>query len=213
MRSYITTIMNFSHEQKKAIVWTMVSVIMADCKVAPEEENLIIQIISNELNESISILNEASALTQSYVVSILKVLSDEQKNIIVNYWERLMMVDSHIDPKELHVIIAMGNAIEANVSAFRWLLGGSISILPSLKGTTWSNIDSNFNISFDSNSVNGCVYNGTFGIYHYDRLNDLIQISIDDCGLSKNVILSILSQNQNSMTVTLNGKRHDLIRK
>lgn len=205
--------MNFSHEQKKAIVWTMVSVIMADRKVAPEEENLIIQIISNELNESISILNEASALTQSYVVSILKVLSDEQKNIIVNYWERLMMVDNHIDPKELHVIVAMGNAIEANVSAFRWLLGGSISVLPSLQGTSWSNIDGSFYLTFDSNSVNGCLYNGIFGIYHYDKNNDLIQISIDDCGLSKNIVITVLSQNQNSMTISLNGKRFDLIRK
>ena len=205
--------MNFSPDQKKAIVWTMVSVIMANRKVALEEEKLFKQIISNELNESVSIIKEASALTQSYVIQILKGLSNEQKNVIVNYWDRLMMADGRIDPKEVDVIIAMGNAIEADVNTFHWLLGGSISVLPSLQGTSWSNIDKSLYITFDSNSVNGCFYNGIFGIYHYDRDNDLIQIYIDDCGLSKNINLVILSQNQNSMSVALNGKRYDLIRK
>ena len=170
MRNDFTPIMKFSHEQNKAIVWTMVSVIMADRKIASEEEKLFMQIISDELNESISIIKEANALTQGYVISILKGLSIDQKNIIVNYWERLMMADGHIDPKEIHVIVAMGNAIEANVSSFRWLLGGSISVLPSLQGTSWSNIDGSFYLTFDSNSVNGCLYNGIFGIYHYDCL-------------------------------------------
>lgn len=206
-------ILAFSKEQKKAIIWSMVSVIMADGNIAPEEENLLIQIINNELNESLSILTEAGSLTQTYVIPILKTLSNEQKNIIVDYWEKLMMADGQIDPKEVQVIVAMGRSIDADVDKYRYLLGESISSRSTLQGTSWSNIDRSLEISFDSNSINGCLFNGIFGIYHYDQLNDLIQISIDDCGLSKNIIIIILSQSQNTMTVTINGRKYELTRK
>lgn len=205
--------MIFSHEQTKAIVWSMVSVILADRKVTSEEEKLLKHIIFNELNESISILTESRSLTQTYVISILKTLSNEQKVVIVNIWERLMMADGQISPKEAQVIVAMGNAIEADVDTYRWLLGESISVLPTLQGTSWSNIDKSFDITFDTNSVNGCLFNGTFAIYNYDKLNDNIRISIDDCGLCKNIFINILSQSQSSMTIVVNGNKYDLIRK
>ena len=38
----------FSHEQAKAVVWSMVSVIMADRKVTPKEQQLLIKIISDD---------------------------------------------------------------------------------------------------------------------------------------------------------------------
>ncbi|OKY85967.1 MAG: hypothetical protein BHV69_04010 [Bacteroidales bacterium 52_46] len=191
----------------------MVSVILADNKVTPEEEKLLKHIIFNELNESISILTESRSLTQAHAISILKTLSNEQKSVIVNIWERLMMADGQIFPKEAQVIVAMGNAIEADVDTYRWLLGESISVLPTLQGTSWSNMDKSFDITFDSNSVNGCLFNGTFAIYYYDKLNGNIRISIDDCGLCKNIFIDILAQNQSLMTIALNGNKYDLIRK
>ena len=203
----------FTHEQARAVVWSMVSVIMADHKVTPKEQQLLMQIISGELNEAVSILVESRALTQDYVVPILRKLSNEQKSKVVNFWDRLMLADGEINPREVRLIVAMGTAIDADVSAFRYLLGQPISVLHTLQGTEWSNKDGSFKIKFDSNSENGCLYNGCFGIYSYDRLNDLIRISIDDCGLCVSHILVISAQSLNSMTVVKDGKPYVLIRK
>lgn len=203
----------FTHEQARAVVWSMVSVIMADHKVTPKEQQLLMQIISGELNEAVSILVESMALTQDYVVPILRKLSNEQKSKVVNFWDRLMLADGEINPREVRLIVAMGTAIDADVSAYRYLLGQPISVLHTLQGTEWSNKDGRFKIKFDSNSENGCLYNGCFGIYSYDRLNDLIRISIDDCGLCVSHILVISAQSLNSMTVVKDGKPYVLIRK
>lgn len=203
----------FTHEQARAVVWSMVSVIMADHKVTPKEQQLLMQIISGELNEAVSILVESRALTQDYVVPILRKLSNEQKSKVVNFWDRLMLADGEINPREVRLIVAMGTAIDADVSAYRYLLGQPISVLHTLQGTEWSNKDGSFKIKFDSNSENGCLYNGCFGIYSYDRLNDLIRISIDDCGLCVSHILVISAQSLNSMTVVKDGKPYVLIRK
>lgn len=203
----------FTHEQARAVVWSMVSVIMADHKVTPKEQQLLMQIISGELNEAVFILVESRALTQDYVVPILRKLSNEQKSKVVNFWDRLMLADGEINPREVRLIVAMGTAIDADVSAYRYLLGQPISVLHTLQGTEWSNKDGSFKIKFDSNSENGCLYNGCFGIYSYDRLNDLIRISIDDCGLCVSHILVISAQSLNSMTVVKDGKPYVLIRK
>lgn len=203
----------FTHEQARAIVWSMVSVIMVDHKATQEEQQLLIKIISDELNEAVSILVESKALTQDYVIPILKKLSDEQKSKIVNFWDKLMLADGEINPKEVRLIVAMGTAIDADVSAYKYLLGQPISELRTLQGTEWSNNDGSLRIKFDSNSENGCLYNGCFGIYYYDRLNDLIKISVDDCGLSVSHVLVISSQSQNSMTVVMDGKPYVLIKK
>lgn len=203
----------FTHEQARAVVWSMVSVIMADHKVTPKEQQLLMQIISGELNEAVSILVESRALTQDYVVPILRKLSNEQKSKVVNFWDRLMLADGEINPREVRLIVAMGTAIDADVSAYRYLLGQPISVLHTLQGTEWSNKDGSLKIKFDSNSENGCLYNGCFGIYSYDRLNDLIRISIDDCGLCVSHILVISAQSLNSMTVVKDGKPYVLIRK
>lgn len=203
----------FTHEQARAVVWSMVSVIMADHKVTPKEQQLLMQIISGELNEAVSILVESRALTQDYVVPILRKLSNEQKSKVVNFWDRLMLADGEINPREVRLIVAMGTAIDADVSAYRYLLGQPISVLHTLQGTEWSNKDGSLKIKFDSNSENGCLYNGSFGIYSYDRLNDLIRISIDDCGLCVSHILVISAQSLNSMTVVKDGKPYVLIRK
>ena len=203
----------FTHEQARAVVWSMVSVIMADHKVTPKEQQLLMQIISGELNEAVSILVESRALTQDYVIPILKNLSNEQKSKVVNFWDRLMLADGEINPQEVRLIVAMGTAIDADVSAYRYLLGQPISVLHTLQGTEWSNKDGSLKIKFDSNSENGCLYNGCLGIYSYDRLNDLIRISIDDCGLCVSHILVISAQSLNSMTVVKDGKPYVLIRK
>lgn len=203
----------FTHEQARAVVWSMVSVIMADHKVTPKEQQLLMQIISGELNEAVSILVESRALTQDYVVPILRKLSNEQKSKVVNFWDRLMLADGEINPREVRLIVAMGTAIDADVSAYRYLLGQPISVLHTLQGTEWSNKDGSLKIKFDSNSENGCLYNGCLGIYSYDRLNDLIRISIDDCGLCVSHILVISAQSLNSMTVVKDGKPYVLIRK
>lgn len=203
----------FSHEQAKAVVWSMVSVIMADRKVTPKEQQLLIKIISDELNEKVSILLESRALTQDYVVPILKKLSNEQKSQIVNFWDRLMLADGEITKRAVQLIVAMGTAIDADVSTYRYLLGQPISTLHTLQGTEWSNNDGSLKIKFDSNSENGCLYNGFFGIYYYDRLNDLIRITVNDCGLCENHILAISAQTPNSMTVVMNGRPYVLIRK
>ena len=203
----------FTHEQARAVVWSMVSVIMADHKVTPKEQQLLMQIISGELNEAVSILVESRALTQDYVVPILRKLSNEQKSKVVNFWDRLMLADGEINPREVRLIVAMGTAIDADVSAYRYLLGQPISVLHTLQGTEWSNKDGSLKIKFDSNSENGCLYNGCLGIYSYDRLNDLIRISIDDCGLCVSHILVISAQSLNSMTVVKDGKPYVLIKK
>ncbi len=203
----------FSHEQAQAIVWSMVSVILADHKVTPKEEQLLEKIISEELNETVSILMESRTLTQDYIVSILKKLSNEQKSQIVHLWERLMMADGEISSRVVQMIVAMGTAINADVSYFRWLLGQPISVLHTLQGTEWRTDDGSLQIKFDSNSENGCLYNGCFGIYYYDRLNDLIRIYVDDGGLYAKYILVISEQSQNSMTVKINDKLYVLIKK
>lgn len=203
----------FSHEQAQAAVWSMVSVVMADHKVTPKEQQLLMKIISDELNETVSILVESKALTQDYVVPILRKLSNEQKSQIVAFWDKLMLADSEISPRVVHLVVAMGTAIDADVSAYRYLLGLPISVIHTLQGTEWLNKDGSMRIKFDSNSENGCLYNGCFGIYHYDRLNDLIKISVDDCGLCVNHILVISAQTQNTMTVVINGKPFVLIKK
>ena len=204
----------FSHEQAQAVVWSMVSVIMVDHKVTPKEEQFFKEIILNELNENVStILAESKDLTQNYVVSILRKLSNEQKSQVVNFWERLMMADGEMTPQTVQLIVAMGTAIGADVSIYKWLLGQPISVLPTLQGTEWSSNDGSLKIKFDANSENGCLYNGCFGIYQYDQLNDLISISVDDFGLSANHILVITAQSQNSMTVAIDDKTYVLIKK
>ena len=204
----------FSHEQAQAVVWSMVSVIMVDHKVTPKEEQFFKEIILNELNENVStILAESKDLTQNYVVSILRKLSNEQKSQVVNFWERLMMADGEMTPQTVQLIVAMGTAIGADVSNYKWLLGQPISVLPTLQGTEWSSNDGSLKIKFDANSENGCLYNGCFGIYQYDQLNDLISISVDDFGLSANHILVITAQSQNSMTVAIDDKTYVLIKK
>lgn len=203
----------FSHKQAQAIVWSMVSVIMADHKVTPKEQQLLMKIISDELNETISILVESKALTQDYVVPILRKLSKEQKSQVVAFWDKLMLADGEITTQTVRLIVAMGTAINADVSAYKYLLGLPISVLPTLQGTEWSSNDGSLQIKFDTNSVNGCLYNGCFGIYQYDQLNDLISISVDDFGLSVNHILVITAQSQNSMTVAIDGKTYVLTKK
>ena len=204
----------FSHEQAQAVVWTMGAVIWVDHKVTPKEQQLFKEIISGELNENVStILVEQKDLTQNYVVSILRKLSNEQKSQVVDFWERLMLVDGEITPQAVRLIVAMGTAIGADVSSYKWLLGQPISILPTLQGTEWSSNDGSLQIKFDANSENGCLYNGCFGIYQYDQLNDLISISVDDFGLNMNHILVITAQSQNSMTVAIDGKTYVLTKK
>ena len=203
----------FSHKQAQAIVWSMVSVIMADHKVTPKEQQLLMKIISDELNETISILVESKALTQDYVVPILRKLSKEQKSKVVAFLDKLMLADGEITTQTIRLIVAMGTAINADVSAYKYLLGLPTSVLPTLQGTEWSSNDGSLQIKFDTNSENGCLYNGCFGIYQYDQLNNLISISVDDFGLSVNHILVITAQSQNSMTVAIDGKTYVLTKK
>lgn len=202
-----------SHEQARAVVWSMAVIVAADRKVTPKEQQLLKEILSNELNETISILTEIRTLTQENVVSILRQLSNEQKSQVVDFWGRLMLADGEISPQAVRLIVAMGTDIGADVSSYKWLLGQPISILPTLQGTEWSSNDGSLQIKFDANSENGCLYNGCFGIYQYDQLNDLISISVDDFGLNMNHILVITAQSQNSMTVAIDGKTYVLTKK
>lgn len=203
----------FSHKQAQAIVWSMVSVIMADHKATPKEQQLLMKIISDELNETVSILVESKVLTQDYVVPILRTLSNEQKSQVVAFWDKLMLADGKITPQAVRLIVAMGTAINADVSTYRYLLGQPISVFTTLQGTEWLSNDGSLHIKFDANSENGCTYNGCFGIYQYDQLNDLISISVDGFGLSVNHILAITAQSQNSMTVAIDGKTYVLTKK
>lgn len=204
--------MNFNQEESRAIVWSLVSIVMADGKVAPQEQNLLMKIISERLHQTLQILVQARTLTQSNVIPVLKNLSKEQKDFIVGLWDELMMVDGNIDSREVRTIVAMGKAIGANVSSYNYLLGMPISSLESLCGTKWQSTDGSININFDANSINGCMYNDAFGIYSYDRQNDLIQITVDDCGLSRNISITITSQYGDMMGVSISGKSYDLKR-
>lgn len=204
--------MTFNQEQVRAIVWSLVSVIMADKKVAPQEEERLMSIITDRLHQSIQVLIQARSLTQANVIPVLKSLSNEQKDFVVKLWDELMMVDGNIDAREVQTIVGMGRAIGANVSSYNYLLGLPISSLTSLSGTKWISTDNSIKIEFDANSVNGCSYNGGFGIYSYDRQNDMIRIAVDYCGLAMNVTIIITSQYENTMGVTINGKSYELKR-
>lgn len=93
--------MNFSEEEKKAIVWSLLALAESDGKKTRDEARKLSEISTSiEFNVSIDILQSISVMQSADVFAILRIFTIEKKAFVKRSLEELAAIDGEINNLE-----------------------------------------------------------------------------------------------------------------
>ena len=104
----------WTKEEKIAVLKSICFIIGADKKVVNAEWQLLINFFQKYGLDSTSAMDEQASMSQDRMSSIIRQLSNEDKNLVLSYWKQATSCDGNIDPKEITVLILMAKECGIN---------------------------------------------------------------------------------------------------
>jgi len=95
---------NFTHDEKKAISKVLADLIRADGQVDIGEAESLYR-ISLALGINTQIQNEAMQMTSEEAIKVLQELPQEKRVQVVKFMHSMADADGHLDPNEMELIL------------------------------------------------------------------------------------------------------------
>lgn len=97
----------WTKEEKIAVLKSLCFIIGADEKVVNAEGLLLINYCQKYGLDFETTMNEQAAMSQDRMCSIIRQLSNEDKNLVLNYWKQAVSCDGNIALEEISVLVQM----------------------------------------------------------------------------------------------------------
>ena len=97
----------WTKEEKIAVLKSLCYIIGADKKVVNAEWQLLINYFQKYGLDSKTVMDEQASMSQEKMSSIIRLFSNEDKNLVLNYWKQAVSCDGNIDTEEIRVLILM----------------------------------------------------------------------------------------------------------
>lgn len=104
----------WTKEEKIAVLKSLCYIIGADKKVVNAEWQLLINYFQKYGLDSKTVMDEQASMSQEKMSSIIRLFSNEDKNLVLNYWKQAVSCDGNINTEEIRVLLLMAEECGIN---------------------------------------------------------------------------------------------------
>ena len=108
---------DWTKEEKIAVLKSLCYIIGADKKVVNAEWQLLINYSQKYGLDSKTAMDEQASMSQEKMSSIIRLFSNEDKNLVLNYWKQAVSCDGNINTEEIRVLLLMAEDCGINVTS------------------------------------------------------------------------------------------------
>lgn len=106
----------WTKEEKIAVLKSLCYIIGADDKVVNAEGNLLAGYFQKYKLDSATAMYEQASMSQTTMELIIRRFSEEDKQLVLNYWKQAVSCDGDINPNEVTVLVVMAKECGINFS-------------------------------------------------------------------------------------------------